>query len=76
MSAFAKRWVQEPAQWHRVRCSFCGRNGRRVRFLVKTLPLRNEAALNCAALRFVLMRNCERSGNTVKGRDERPCGRL
>jgi hypothetical protein len=34
MSAFARRWVQDPAESHRVRCSFCGRSDRRVRFLV------------------------------------------
>jgi len=33
MSAFA-RTVQDPAEWHRLRCSFCGRSDRRVRFLV------------------------------------------
>jgi hypothetical protein len=33
MSAFAQR-AQDPAQWHRVHCSFCGRNDTSVRFLV------------------------------------------
>jgi len=34
MSPFAHRTVQDPAEWHRLHCSFCGRSDRRVRFLV------------------------------------------
>lgn len=34
MSGFARRVVQDPAEWHWLHCSFCGRSDRRVRFLV------------------------------------------
>ena len=34
MSAFALRPVQDPAEWHQLHCSFCGRRDRKVGFLV------------------------------------------
>ena len=34
MSAFALRPVQDHAEWQRLKCSFCGRSERKVRFLV------------------------------------------
>jgi hypothetical protein len=38
----------------------------------ETTPLRNEAQLNCVALRSQL--DCEVTGGAVKGQDERPFG--